>query len=114
MKRKRQPDTPLTVSEVTDRVYLETQATCRIEDPAGNRTLQIAKTNSHNTVVWNPWVELTAGLPDMEPDEWQRMLCVETANVGEAAITLRPGETHTMEARVRVERNAVADRSIPA
>ena len=114
MKRKRQAEAPLRFSEVTDRVYLATEAACRVEDQAGERTLRIAKAHSRNTVVWNPWAELTAGLADMEPDAWHAMLCVETANVGEAAITLAPGRTHTMEARVSVLRNAAGDGSIPA
>ena len=118
MKRKRQADAPLHFSEVTDRVYLATEATCRAEDAAGERVLHIAKDNSQNTVVWNPWAELTAGLADMDPNGWHGMLCVETANVGEAAITLAPGQTHRMEARVSVTRiageNAAGDGSIPA
>lgn len=114
MKRKRQPQAPLRFTEVTDRVYLDTGATYRVKDEAGGRTLQIAKENSRNTVVWNPWAELTAGLKDMEQDGWQGMLCVETANVGEAAITLAAGETHTMEAHVTVERDAAGGESIPA
>ena len=119
MKRKRQAEAPLAFTEVTDRVYLATEATCRVDDAAGERVLQVAKQNSQNTVVWNPWAELTAGLADMEPAGWHAMLCVETANVGEAAIALAPGATHTMEARVTVDRSAAAgnaggDGSIPA
>ena len=114
MKRKRQADVPLRFTGETDRVYLATHAACRIEDPAGGRTLHIAKEFSQNTVVWNPWAELTAGLADMEPEGWHGMLCVETANVGEAAITLAPGQVHTMEVRVTVAQNAAGDGSIPA
>ena len=114
MKRKHQAEIPLHFTGETDRVYLTTETTCRIEDPAGGRTLHIAKEHSQNTVVWNPWAELTAGLADMEPEGWHGMLCVETANVGAAAITLAPGGVHTMEARVTVSQNAVGDGSIPA
>ena len=105
MKRKRQADAPLHFTEETDRVYLATEVACRIDDRAGDRTLHIAKQHSQNTVVWNPWAELTAGLADMAPDGWHGMLCVETANVGEAAITLAPGAIHTMEVHVSVARN---------
>ncbi len=108
MRRKRQADALLAFTEVTDRVYLKTEAVCDIDDHAGGRTLEIAKAGSQNTVVWNPWAELTAGLKDMEPEGWRGMLCVETANVGDAAITLAPGETHTMEAHVTVSRDAAA------
>ena len=114
MKLKRQAAEALRFTEVTDRVYLATDATCRIDDPEGGRTLHIAKEHSQNTVVWNPWSELTAGLADMEPEGWHGMLCVETANVGAAAITLAPGEVHTMEARVTLSANTAGDGSIPA
>ena len=114
MTRKRQAEAPLKLTGVTDRVYLATEAECRVEDAAGGRVLHVAKENSQNTVVWNPWAELTAGLADMEPEGWHGMLCVETANVGDAAIALAAGQTHTMEARVRVARNAAGDGSIPA
>jgi len=53
--------------------------------------------------VWNPWVEKARKLPDFGDDEWPRMLCVETANVAENAVTLAPGESHVMRAAVRVE-----------
>lgn len=116
MKRKRQPDAALAFTEVTDRVYLATEATCHINDTAGERTVHIAKSHSRNTVVWNPWAELTAGLADMEPNAWHRMLCVETANVGDAAVTLSPGAAHTVEAQITVSktvsRTAAGDGSI--
>lgn len=107
MRRKRQAEAPLEFREVTDRVYLATEAACRVEDAAGGRVVEVAKRGSRNTVVWNPWAELTAGLADMEPEGWHGMLCVETANVGEAAVSLAAGETHMMEARVTVERGAI-------
>jgi glucose-6-phosphate 1-epimerase len=42
-------------------------------------------------------------MPDFGDDEWPRMLCVETANVGEQAPTLAPGGTHVMTATLGVE-----------
>jgi glucose-6-phosphate 1-epimerase len=53
--------------------------------------------------VWNPWAELAATMADMEPEGWRTMTCVETANVGESAVTLAPGETHTMRAVISVQ-----------
>jgi len=37
----------------------------------------------------------------MGPDDWQGMICVETANVAENAIVLAPGATHRMTAQIR-------------
>jgi glucose-6-phosphate 1-epimerase len=56
--------------------------------------------------VWNPWQELTAKMADMEPDAWLHMTCIETANVGENAIELKPGETHAMRAHYAIEKIA--------
>ncbi len=69
-----------------------------IHDAPGKRNITVEKTNSNTTVVFNPWREL----PDMGPDEWHEMLAVETANAGANAVTLGPGETHTMKAHVTV------------
>jgi glucose-6-phosphate 1-epimerase len=103
MKHKIQADGPLLLEGRTDRPYRNTESTCILHDEAGARTITIAKNGSRTTVVWNPWQELTATMPDMEPDAWLHMTCVETANAGINAITLVPGETHTMRAHVTVE-----------
>jgi glucose-6-phosphate 1-epimerase len=77
-----------------------------LHDPAGGRRIVVAKSGSRTTVVWNPWAELTATMPDMQPDAWLHMTAIETANVGEDAVTLQPGETHTMRAHVSIEKIA--------
>jgi glucose-6-phosphate 1-epimerase len=102
-KRKLQPEGPLTLTGTTDRVYLDTTATCVINDPKGKRTITIEKSGSQSTVVWNPWAQVAATLADMDPESWPGMLCVETANVDDSTVTLAPGKTHTMRMVVSVE-----------
>jgi glucose-6-phosphate 1-epimerase len=43
-------------------------------------------------MVWNPGAERSAALPDMLPDDYRHMLCVEAAQVSKA-VELAPGET---------------------
>jgi glucose-6-phosphate 1-epimerase len=102
-KQKLQPEGALRLEGRTDRLYLNTEATCVLRDEAGGRQITVAKAGSGTTVVWNPWQELTATMRDMEPDGWLHMTCIETANVGEDAVTLAPGRTHTMRAQISVE-----------
>jgi glucose-6-phosphate 1-epimerase len=102
-KRKVQLADALTFEGRTDRPYLNTETTCVLHDPAGGRRIVVAKSGSRTTVVWNPWEEVTAKMADMEPDAWLHMTCIETVNAGENAVTLAPGETHTMRAVVSVE-----------
>jgi glucose-6-phosphate 1-epimerase len=100
MRRKVQGREPLRLTGETDRVYLGTVASCRVEDPGASRQLVIDKTGSATTVVWNPWATRTRGLADLGEDEWTRMLCVETANAHDDAIALAPGARHTLRARL--------------
>jgi glucose-6-phosphate 1-epimerase len=90
---------PITFTGETDRLYANTTAPCTIHDAAGHRTITVSKKNSDTTVVWNPWKEM----PDLGPDEWHNMVCVETVNAADNAVTLAPGKTHTMRAHITVE-----------
>jgi len=103
MQRKVQRAGALRLTDRTDRVYLDTSATCVLRDEAGGRKIVVEKSGSHSTVVWNPWGPLAATMADIEPEGWRGMTCIETANVGESAVTLAPGETHTMRALISVE-----------
>jgi glucose-6-phosphate 1-epimerase len=104
LKPKHQTDTLLKLTRETDRPYLNTVAPINLNDPILNRRVTVCKANSKSTVVWNPWSELTAKLPDMAPDGWLTMVCIETANVAANAITLAPGQQHTMEAHIFVQK----------
>jgi glucose-6-phosphate 1-epimerase len=106
MRRKRQGAEPLRLTGETDRVFVGTRARCVVDDPALDRRLVVDKTGSATTVVWNPWAEKAAAIADLEPDGWRRMVCVETANAGEDAVTLVPGARHLMTATLRVETRA--------
>jgi glucose-6-phosphate 1-epimerase len=103
MARKPGAAGAITISTETDRVYLDTTAAVTIEDPGWERRVVISKTGSATTVLWNPWVAKARAMPDFGDDEWPRMLCVETANAGEQALTLAPGATHAMTATLAVE-----------
>jgi glucose-6-phosphate 1-epimerase len=106
LTRKRQAEATLTFDGPTDRPYLNTAAAVTLDDPILRRRIHIAKANSQTTVIWNPWAELSAKLPDMAPDmapeDWRRMVCIETANAAENALTLHPHEAHVMEAHITV------------
>jgi len=101
---KTQTDDPLVLTRDTDRVYLNTESTCVIDDRANARKIVVTKSNSSTTIVWNPWAELTAKLADMEPDGWQGMICIESANAADASITLAHGELHHMTCAIAVEK----------
>lgn len=77
----------------TDRVYAQAPRTLVLRE--GARALQITHSASlPDTVVWNPGAQLCAQLPDMPPQGWRRMLCVEAARINEPVI-LEPGQRFT-------------------
>ena len=86
----------LDFSGETDRIYLDTPRQLSIVDPSWNRRIHLNCTGSRSAVIWNPWTERAAQLPDMADDGWQRMLCIETANVWDDIVTLAPGASHTL------------------
>lgn len=106
LKVKTLGEAPLRIEAETDRVFPNHRGTCVLDDFAGERRIVIEKSGSDTTVVWNPWIAKAAAMPDFADDEWTRMLCIETANTGENAVTLAPGATHTMTAVIRLEGSA--------
>ena len=97
-----QPQEPIRFTAETDRVYLDTQATCTIHDPEWKRRITVTKQGSNSTVVWNPWIDKARAMPDFGDDEWPAMVCVETANVGANRVTLAPGERHRIRTDITV------------
>ncbi len=91
------------ISGEVDRVYMGTTAECVIHDSGYQRRIHIAKSGARSTVVWNPWEEKGAKFGDMGPDGYRRMLCVESANALENAVTVAPGETRALVAEYSVE-----------
>ncbi len=76
----------------TNSIYLNSSGTLEIHDGSLKRTIRIQKENSYSTVVWNPWSEKAKSIPDFNPEDYQKMLCVEAGNVGERVVKLLPGE----------------------
>jgi glucose-6-phosphate 1-epimerase len=100
-KSKRQ-DGSVVLTAPTDNAYLPTDVSAEILDPVLHRRLRTEKLHSSTTIVWNPWQQGAAALADLGNDEWQQMLCVEAGNILSAAVSLAPGEEHTMRSTLSV------------
>lgn len=100
--RKHQSDEPIEFIGETDRVYLDTTGPCVLHDPAGGRRIRVDKAGSRSTVVWNPWIGKAGRMPDFGNDEWLRMVCIETANAHDNAVTVEPGASHAIATALSV------------
>lgn len=94
---------PLVLTGETDRVFLETETPCVVDDRALARRIRIEKSGSRATVVWNPWQAKAEAMADVGGDAWRSFVCVETANCGPHVVRLDPHARHTMTARMTVE-----------
>jgi glucose-6-phosphate 1-epimerase len=83
----------------TDRLYLDTSATCILEDKSAGRRLVITKEGSQSSVVWNPWIAKAAALSDLRDEEWKEFVCVEQVNADRNSLELNPGGTHVFTVR---------------
>ena len=101
--RKTLASDPLKLDGETDRVFLNTPQTVTATDPVLSRRISVTKEGSLSTVIWNPWPQKACGMSDFAEDEWPRMLCIETANAAENAITLPEGQSHTLRASIAIE-----------
>lgn len=83
----------------TDRVYAST-APVEVVDPVLGRTLHVTSEGATKTVVWNPGEETAATMPDVQG--WDSFCCVEAACALDGAVTIAPGETHTLTQRIAI------------
>jgi glucose-6-phosphate 1-epimerase len=81
----------LVVSGEIDRVYLDAPSALHVHDRANRRVLGLRLDGFEDVVVWNPAEHGAAALPDMEADEYLRMICVEAAQIGRP-VELGPGD----------------------
>lgn len=97
---QRQQQGALMFAGETDRIYLNTPQTLSIVDPHWNRRITLTSSGSRSAVIWNPWTERAKELADMADDGWQRMLCIETANVWDDLVELEPGRSSSLGVRI--------------
>jgi glucose-6-phosphate 1-epimerase len=71
-----------------DRVYHSVRREVVLREP--DRALSIGAEGFPDVVVWNPGAAKCAALPDMAPEGWRRMLCVEAGAVRTPVVVL-PG-----------------------
>jgi D-hexose-6-phosphate mutarotase len=84
------------LSRQTDNAYADSIGLAEIIDPLLGRTLKTEKLGSNSTIVWNPWSDGASSMADLSEHEWRQMLCVEGGNILTSAVSLDPGQSHSM------------------
>ncbi|NEP17660.1 MAG: D-hexose-6-phosphate mutarotase [Leptolyngbya sp. SIO4C1] len=94
---------PITVSAEVDRIYLDVPNALTVEDAALARRIQISTAGNKTAIVWNPWIEVSQKMADLAADNYQKFICVETANAAEDVVTVAAGEEYRLVAEYAVE-----------
>jgi glucose-6-phosphate 1-epimerase len=82
---------PVTVAEEVNRIYESVPRDLILEDPALGRRIRIRARNSSTCIVWNPWVETSKAMADLDDEDYRIMLCVETANAASEVVEVPAG-----------------------
>lgn len=90
------------ISNETGRVFINTMNDCSIHDSGYDRTIRIEKTGSQSTVVWNPWQDTASKMKDLGPEQWKKMVCIETANALDNAHIIESGAQHTLSVKYSI------------
>ncbi len=102
---QKQQQGAVAIAQEVDRIYTDVPGELVIEDAALNRRIRIASQGSKTAIVWNPWAKISAEMADLEDDDYQRFLCVETANADKDIVEILPGSEFRLVASYSVERN---------
>ena len=76
-----------------------------IDDTFFNRQIIITSTTNKTAVVWNPWTQASATIPDLTNDDYQHFICVEAGNVATDNVEIQPGSQYSLATNYKIIRN---------
>ena len=95
----------LMVTAEVDRIYQDVPSELTIEDGDLGRRIRISTSGSSTAIVWNPWMEIAEKMADLATQDYQRFICVETANAADEVIEVAPGTSYVLKATYAIERD---------
>jgi glucose-6-phosphate 1-epimerase len=104
-----QQDGVVTVSAEVNRIYEDVPASLTIDDPVLARRIHIDSDNCRTCVVWNPWIESARAMNDLDDQDYQGFICVETVNAAYEVIEIPPQGEYRLAATYRIEPCEFAD-----
>lgn len=94
---------PVTISSETDRDYLTPNSETLILDGKNKRKIKVAKTGCMTVVVWNPWIAKSARMEDFGNEEYNEMVCVESAVTSFDKVKVEPQTAHFIKVKISSE-----------
>lgn len=87
----------VSIDQEIDRIYWGADPLGVVVDHGWNRRMTLSSQGAGSVVLWNPWIAKSRRMADFGDNEYQQMVCLETANVRRAAWEVEPhGERRLM------------------
>jgi glucose-6-phosphate 1-epimerase len=102
--QKRQADAVI-VEEEVDRIYTDVKNDVTINDRSLNRRIEISSPGNETIVVWNPWLNGSKKIADLNEQDYKQFICVETGNIAFDLIQISPGEEYGLETSFKILRD---------
>lgn len=83
-------ESDFTVSEETDRVFLDPPAKVHLMAPETGQNLKIESWGNTDLVVWNPWAWSAKNMADFDDLGYLNMICIEPANALDNRQKIKP------------------------
>jgi glucose-6-phosphate 1-epimerase len=94
---------PMMIASETVALFDDADSLGAIDDPVLGRRIRITRdADNRSTVIWNPGVAAVT-MADIPAGTSSHFVCVESGNIGAAAVALEPGESHSCGVTYAVE-----------
>lgn len=84
------------VEEEVDRIYTDVKNDVIINDRSLNRRIEISSPGNETIVVWNPWLNGSKKIADLNEQDYRHFVCVETGNIAFDLIQIPPDEEYSL------------------
>ena len=98
---------PVIIDKEVDRIFRHVPDELVIDDRKLDRRIRINSKGSNSAVVWNPWVKISAEMADLNDDDYESFVCVETTNADLDVVQVPRGGEARLAASYRIERRSV-------
>jgi D-hexose-6-phosphate mutarotase len=93
----------LQFQQPVNRIYMDAPSASYLIDPGYQRKITISKFGNRTTVVWNPSSTWCQNQTDMEPEDRNQMVCVESVVAPYEEQIVQAGQSHSFTTTISVE-----------